>query len=134
MNIKDKRIYLFLASIVLASGMALEAVLPMSANAQRRGNIGFKTDICTWSPDRVPGIADFREACIAHDRCYFNARRNRQATKESFRECDRRFLANMRRACRQQHRSRVRRVPCYDLATRYYVAVRSLTESGRRRR
>ncbi|KAM3096362.1 phospholipase A2 [Phormidesmis sp. 146-35] len=144
MNIKDKWIGLFLSSVVLSSGMALEAVLPMSATAKRSGTIdGFKTDICTWSPDRIPKIANFREACIAHDRCYFNLRqrlqndrgriRRRFQAKLGFQECDQRFLSNMRRACRQQHRPGVRRVACYDTANKYYKAVAALTATGTRR-
>jgi Prokaryotic phospholipase A2 len=122
-------------SIAVTGGMALEAVVPMSANAQRRGNIsGFKTDKCTLSLDRVRGIFDFVKPCIAHDRCYFNARRNGQGNRQGFRACDRRFLRNLRRACNRQHRRlSPQRVACYDMAVRYYGAVRSLTETGTRR-
>ncbi|KAM3102030.1 phospholipase A2 [Phormidesmis sp. 146-12] len=145
MNIKDKWIGLFLSSVVLSSGMALEAVVPMSATARSATSGGFETDGCSRpGVDRIPGIANFREACVAHDRCYFNLRqrlqnyrgriRRRFQAQLGFLECDRRFLSNMRRACRQQHRPGVRRrVACYETANTYYKVVAARTAIGTRR-
>jgi RHS repeat-associated protein len=78
---------------------------------------------CTWSPDRLPGIFDFRSACGWHDWCYRYAPYGRNYWGRL--ACDRGFYYRMRASCRRMHPWwSWRRYACYRFAYVYYVAVR----------
>jgi RHS repeat-associated protein len=68
---------------------------------------------CTFSPDRLPGIFNFRYSCDQHNYCYdFNWYAWRI-------QCDVWFHMNMRGQCYQQHRAWwdfARRGTCYSFA------------------
>lgn len=73
---------------------------------------------CTFAPDRIPFLYDFRGACYQHDLAYV-------FTPVSRSDADRLFLDDMKRACRAKHGWwNPLRYVCYAAAYIYYAAVR----------
>ncbi|MGH3481215.1 MAG: phospholipase A2 [Nocardioidaceae bacterium] len=78
---------------------------------------------CSWSPDRIRRIFDFRSACSWHDWCYRTQARSRY-------RCDVGFYSRMRTSCYRYHgiiwtfEQWGRRAICLRLAGIYYRAVR----------
>ncbi|MFC7483391.1 phospholipase A2 [Luedemannella flava] len=101
-----RRVIVALTVVALAVGGAAD---PARAHD---GAHAWPTDGCTAAPDFA-----FRHACVHHDGCYA-LHQARRAT------CDRRFLADMRAACRRQRV--VVRQSCQATAYVYYGAVRLL--------
>lgn len=91
----------------------------------------WSTDGCSVVPDRgttwlgwVPARYDFHHACVHHDGCY----RGRWASRAS---CDRRFLDDLARSCRELHpRAEARRRACGFRGLVYYVGVRAFGASA----
>ncbi len=88
---------------------------------------GWSDDYCTLSPDSVPGILDFRHACVHHDGCYTgfpdgNAQPVYWAGKS---QCDAWFLADIKASCDDQHpwRSGWAYDRCRNAADTYHWAV-----------
>jgi RHS repeat-associated protein len=82
---------------------------------------------CSYSPDRWPGVFDFRSACRWHDWCYRTHARSRLG-------CDNGFYYRMKQSCYRYHGDirwwqfgkLQRRNWCLRLAFVYYLAVRRL--------
>ena len=73
---------------------------------------------CTYSPDKVWGVYDFKHACNHHDICY----RNRWGRSY----CDNTFWNEMIRSCQSRYAwYNPQRQWCYQAAGVYWVAVAS---------
>lgn len=86
------------------------------------------SNVCTWSPDSVPGLLNFEHACDHHDGCYVGfAPRDGAATYwVSKDQCDLWFLKDMQASCREQHPDRPyfsNLTNCLDQAIVYFGAV-----------
>ena len=88
---------------------------------------GWSDDYCTFSPDQVPGILDFRHACVHHDGCYagFPDASGQPHYWAGKRQCDDWFLGDMQASCADQHASRWgwRYDRCMESARSYYRTV-----------
>lgn len=87
---------------------------------------------CTWSPDAIPGVLNFKHACDHHDGCYIGFPQSKSSKAKatywvSRSQCDTWFHSDMRASCREQHQGRLK-IPslnyCFLRALDYYTAVR----------
>ncbi len=135
MSLSPRRALTFAAlvgamTLVLCSGSALGHTGPGKATPS---NVGkghpWKSNGCTWSPDAVKGMYDFKHACDHHDGCYIGFPRKGIPTYwVSKDQCDRWFRDDMRESCREDHPPGVRGQPsnrdvCMQWANTYFDAV-----------
>lgn len=116
----------FAAVMVATGGLTLGTSTPANARPLKEPpNVRrFNSDLCSKSPNKIPGIFDFRQACYNHDACIeYEIRRGHYG---SWTSCDNRFKANMHRQCRAQwEKFDPRRFACHEAANRYFLAVRA---------
>ena len=106
----------FLAAVVLTLGLAGGLVVSQPEVASAHSAPG--VNACTYSPDRVWGVYNFKHACNHHDICY----RNRWGRSY----CDNTFWREMINQCQRNYGWwNPQRNWCYQAAGVYWVAVRS---------
>lgn len=96
----------------------------------------WSTDYCTLSWNGIPGVWDFRHACVHHDGCYAGFPKNgRPVYWASKHQCDRWLFEDAQASCIDQHPSRKGYfyLRCWRAASDYYFAVQHNFNLGYKR-
>ncbi len=121
-------------AILVVVGAALTIVSSATAHttsgSATPGNDGshpWSSDLCSWSPNSLPGVFNFAHACKHHDGCYAGFPSSGKPTYWVSRyTCDQWFLNDMRASCAWQHGFAPARWNCENYARTYYSTVRAL--------
>lgn len=149
-----RRTVMLVSTVCLAAAVGLGGALPSAAHttagratpSNDTPSHPWPTDGCSTSwvaPDilnvnSIPGVYNFRHACVHHDGCYKGFPRDGVATHWVAREtCDSWFLYDMQASCRERHGPHPRNTwagrQCMQWAANYYYAVRELGAGAYRR-
>ncbi len=139
MRIVATRVLLFVSviAVLMTAGVATSsaattapsAAAPTVSQASAPTLSAARVDYCggsgasKWVPDHW-GLASFRKACKAHDKCYSSS------SHTSRKSCDSTMYKGLRSACNHAYWfSPGLLINCHEVALTYYVAVRKFAKS-----